>query len=302
MSGLRAVAGAARRRLPDPAVALIRRGALGWGMLTARWRQVPDVVVVGAQRSGTTTLFRMLAEHPELARPTLSKGTGYFDDGYRRGPRWYAAHFPLRLPRRLPWSGRGPGRSAGVRTFECSGYYLFHPLAAERIARDLPDADVVVMLRDPVARAHSAHRHERARGFEDLDFPAALAAEEQRLLGEEDRLIADPTATSHEHRHHAYLGRSDYPRQLDRLVAALGPDRVHVVEAERLFADPVGEFDRLQQRLGLTRHRTSVVTAWNSRPGADLDPALEHRLRQHFRSDDDHLTHLLGHPPAWRED
>lgn len=292
MTASRAVAGAARRHLPGPVVRLVRRAALGWGMLTARWRQLPEVVVVGAQRSGTTTLFRMMAEHPQLARPTLSKGTGYFDDGYRRGPRWYAAHFPLRAGL----------RTTGTRTFECSGYYLFHPLAAERIARDLPDVQVVVMLRDPVARAHSAHRHEHARGFEDLDFAAALAAEDARLRGEEERLVADPDATSYAHRHHAYLGRSDYPRQLDRLLAALGPDRVHVVEAERLFADPVGEFDHLQERLGLTRHRTSVVQAWNSRPGADLDPDLNHRLRERFRADDDHLTHLLGHIPAWRED
>ncbi|MFS3128113.1 sulfotransferase family protein [Nocardioides sp. Bht2] len=284
-----------RQHLPASAVSVVRRLALYWGMATARWRRLPDIVVVGAQRSGTTTLFRMLEEHPQLVRPTLSKGTGYFDDSYRRGPRWYAAHFPLRLSTR--WLAGGD-----VRTFECSGYYLFHPLAAERIARDLPGAQVVVMLRDPVARAYSAHRHEKARGFENLEFAEALAVEESRIAAETPRLEQDPNATSYEHRHHAYLGRSSYQPQLERLVKALGSDRVHVVEAERLFADPVTEFDTLQRRLGLRRHRTTVLEAWNARPGADLDPALAQHLRQRFAPDDDYLAGLLGHQPAWREE
>ncbi|CAM3364298.1 sulfotransferase [Nocardioides dubius] len=293
---IRALTGFAQRHLPDGVRLAVRRLALGWGRATARWRQLPEIVVIGAQRSGTTTLFRMLEEHPELIRPTLSKGTGYFDDSYRHGRRWYAAHFPLRLSARLL------GRGAAVRTFECSGYYLFHPLAAERVAADLPGVQVVVMLRDPVARAYSAHRHERARGFEDLDFAEALAAEDRRLGGEAERLARDPQAVSYAHRHHAYAGRSAYQPQLERWVKALGEDRVHVVEAERLFADPVGEFDALQRRLGLRRHRTSILEAWNARPGAGLDPELEARLRRRFAPDDVYVAALIGHEPAWREE
>lgn len=293
---LRRTTGTVRRTLPPPARRPVRRLALGWGWLTAPWRQLPSVVVVGAQRCGTTTLFRMMAEHPELMRPTLDKGTGYFDDHYLRGPRWYAAHFPLRLS--LWWSGRG----RRVRVFECSGYYLFHPLAAQRMAGDLPGVQVVVLVRDPVDRANSAHRHERARGFEDLDFEDAVAAESARLRGETERLAGQPGATSHAHRHHAYLARSHYRHQLERLVAAVGRERVHVVEAERLFTDPVGEFDRLQRSLGLTRHRTQVLTAWNTGPGAGLDPDLRARLQEQFVSDDRWLGTLLGHPPIWQEE
>lgn len=288
-----------QRRLPAPWRGAVRRVGLAWGRATARWRQLPDVIVVGAQRSGTTTLFRMLAEHPQLMRPTLSKGTGYFDDQYVLGPRWYVAHFPLRITGRLRSLLRHQPR---VQTFECSGYYLFHPLAAQRIARDLPQAKVVVMMRDPVARAWSAHRHEQARGFDDLDFAQALAAEEARVGPEHDRLILDPAATSHSHRHHAYAGRSRYRPQIERFIAELGPERVFLVEAERLFADPVGEFADLQRRLGLTMHRTTVLSAWNARPGGDLDPALAARLRDEFASDDHYLTAQLGHQPAWHEE
>ena len=68
-------------------------------------------------------------------------------------------------------------------TGESSPYYLFHPLAAERIARDLPDVRLVVLLRDPVERAYSAYTHERARGFETETFARALELEPERLAG-----------------------------------------------------------------------------------------------------------------------
>lgn len=285
-----------RDKLPPGLRREVRALGLAWGMLTARWRLLPDIVVVGAQRAGTTTLFRLLEAHPQLVRPTLVKGTGFFDDDFHRGLRWYAGHFPLR------WTARRLPRGGSPRTFECSGYYLFHPLAAERIARHLPGAHVVVMLRDPVERAHSAHRHERARGFDDLDFTEALRREPERLAGEGERLVAVPGSTSFHHRHHAYLGRSHYAEQVRRLREALGPDRVHLVEADRFFAEPQKEFRRLQEALGLEPWDCGEVAAWNARPGAGIEPALRERLRAEFVRDDEELSTWLGHPPIWREE
>ncbi|MBM7518322.1 sulfotransferase family protein [Nocardioides nitrophenolicus] len=291
MSGVRTLAGRARQRLPEPAVRAARAVLLGWGWLTADLREEPGVIVVGAQRAGTTTLFRLLSEHPRLCRPTVDKGTGYFDDGYAHGRRWYRAHFPLRRPGR--WRRT---------SFECSGYYLFHPLAAARIARDLPGVQVVAMVRDPVARAHSAHRHELARGFETLSFADAVEREEQRTADATALLAADPGAVSFAHRHHAYLQRGEYAAQLRRFVAALGPDRVHVVEADELFADPVPVYVDLQRRLGLPVHRPERVGRWNERPGAPLPPELEERLRRHYDDHDASLAELLGRVPSWRKE
>jgi hypothetical protein len=285
---VRRLTGRLRAKLPPRANDAVRTLLLAWGWVTADLRQPPAVIVAGAQRSGTTTLFRLLSEHPQMVRPTAVKGTGYFDDGYRHGPRWYRAHFPLRRP--------------GRRSFECSGYYLFHPLAAERIARDLPDAHVVVLVRDPVARAHSAYRHESARGFEHLDFATAVALEPARTRAEGERLAREPGHVSFAHRHHAYLQRGEYADQIARFVAALGPGQVHVVDADALFADPVGEWVDLQRSLGLRIWRPDHVDRWNERPGSALDPDLERRLREHFDAHDAALTNYLGHSPSWRED
>ncbi len=286
---IRDITQSARRRLPDGVVQGLRGVQTTWGTTTAGLRMLPSFIVVGGQRCGTTTLFQLLSNHPDVVRPTASKGIGYFDLEYGRGLRWYRGHFPLAV-----------GRSDGKVTFESSGYYCFHPLAAGRMARDLPGVKAVMLVRDPVERAHSAYKHERARGFEDLDFEEALAAESGRLEGEEEKLVADPTYRSFEHRHHAYVGRGRYASQVARLDAELGRDRVYLIDADRFFADPNTSFVELTDWLGLRRWDPGAVPQANARPGDLLSDGLRARLRDGFEESDAALAERLGRAPSWR--
>jgi Sulfotransferase domain len=292
-SGIRRLTRLVREKAPLRLVIFLRRCLRGWGMLTARWRLRPSVIIVGAQRCGTTTLYRVLSEHPALARPTVAKGTGYFDVRYDHGPRWYAGQFPLARPARRK---HGPDAT----TFESSGYYLFHPLAAGRIAKDLPDARVVVMVREPVERAYSAHRHELARGFETEEFERAVELEDERLAGEVEKIVADPSYESFHHRHHGYLARSRYSEQIDRFIDELGQDRVYVVDADVFFADPVVEFERLRTWLGLPAWQPSAVEQWNARPRTPMAPELREKLERYFEPYDARLAEQMGRAPSWR--
>lgn len=274
------------RSVPSNMRAPLRQGALAWGKSTARWRALPGLVVLGAQRCGTTTLFRLLSEHPEIVRPTLDKSVSYFDLGYHRGPRWYRAHFPV--------------RRAGRIAFESTGYYMFHPLAAERIARDLPGVRVVAMVRDPVERAYSAHAHELRRGFEDQPFERALELEPQRLAGEVERIRTDPSYESHAHRHHAYLARGRYAELMQPYLDLLGRDRVLVLDP---WLGPQGfheEWRRLQEWLGVSAWEPEHIAAWNPAPRSPMDPALAARLREYFTEPDAALEPLLGRVASWR--
>jgi sulfotransferase family protein len=282
-----------REHAPHGFVMWLRGWLDRWGGLTSRWRLPPSFIIAGAQRAGTTTLYRVLSDHPAVARPTVSKGIGYFDIHYARGPRWYLGHFPL------AWLARrrhGPDAA----TFESSGYYLYHPLAAERIARDLPDVRVVVMVREPVERAYSAHRHELARGYETEEFETAVALEEERIAGEAERIVADPSYASFDHRHHSYLARSRYSEQIDRLIDHLGADRVYIVDADVFFADPAREFDRLRSWLGLPEWQPEKVAQWNAQPRTPMAPELRARLERYFEPYDARLAEQMGRAPSWR--
>jgi hypothetical protein len=257
------------------------------GRLSSGLRMLPDFLLVGTQRGGTTSLFRALAAHPDVAQPNLHKGVHYFDVNYARGMDWYRGHFPLRRGSRL--------------AFESAGYYMHHPLAPERIVADLPGVRLLVLLRDPVERAYSAHKHELARGFEtEASFERALALEPERLDGEADRIRNEPGYLSHGHRHHSYLDRGHYADQLDVLFALFGRDRVHVAYAEEFFGEPEPCYDAIVDFLGLPRWRPSAFERHNARPSSPLTAELRERLAEHFAPYDERLAALLGEAPPWR--
>ncbi len=286
---LRAVRSAAPRQMKQAG----RHLARGTGRLSAPLRMQPDFLIVGAQRCGTTSMFRALIAHPDVAPPLFHKGVHYFDVNYDRGRSWYLGHFPLRRPLRL-------ARSGPVRTGEASPYYLHHPLAPERIATDLPDVRLVVLLRDPVERAYSAHRHELLRGFETEDFERALDLEPERLAGEEERLRDDPGYRSLAHQHHAYVGRGEYATQLQRLFAVVGRERVIVLDSDVLFRNPEPSYARVLSFLELPAWGPAPFQQHNARPRSPMAASTRTRLEEHFASHDAALAQLIGETPSWR--
>jgi hypothetical protein len=272
-----------------------RRAATTVGRRTSAVRMLPDFLVVGGQRCGTTSLHRALLTHPAIRPPLFHKGVHYFDVAYERGPDWYRGHFPVRA-----LADKRVGRHGPARTFESSGYYMHHPLAPERISADLPGVRLVVMLRDPVERAYSAHRHELERGFETESFERALELERQRLAGEVERIRAEPGYVSHAHRHHSYVDRGRYAGQVSRLFGLFGRDRVHVLTSEDFFTRPEPVYDRLLEFLGLPIHHPPAFEQHNARRRAPMPEAVRDRLRAEFEPHDDALAGLLGEQPGWR--
>ena len=168
-----------RAAMPHPVKTLGRAVSVRVGSATAGQRQLPSFILVGAQRAGTTSLFRALMSHPLIYSANYHKGVNYFDVNYGRDFSWYRGHFPTASSLRT----RSRGAAGDPITFEASGYYMFHPRAAERMAHHLPDVRILAMLRDPVERAFSAHKHELARGYETEPFDKALELEDEPARG-----------------------------------------------------------------------------------------------------------------------
>lgn len=275
---------------------LARRSVATAGRLTSPWRMTPDFLIIGAQRCGTTTLYKTLVQHPGVLPAGLHKGVHYFDTGYERGFGWYRSHFPTTL------SARAGARRLGRRpiTGEASPYYMFHPLAPERIRHDLPEVRLIVMLRDPVERAHSAYTHERARGYETEDFETALALEPERLRGEEDRLRSEPGYVSLHHQHNAYMARGRYVNQLERLESVFGREALLVLDYDLLFSDITSHLPAVVDFLGLAAWLPKSVERRNARPRSALSEQVRTRLSRNFEVDDQRLEAWWGQTPSWR--
>jgi hypothetical protein len=250
--------------------------------------------MIGASRCGTTSMFLALADHPQVIRPAFRKGINYFDLNYQRGESWYRSHFPTAATARRAAAGYGEPVA-----FEASGYYLYHPFAAGRLAHDLPGAKLVVMLRDPVERAFSAYKHERAGGFEQVkSFEEALGLEDGRLAGEIERMREDPGYESFSHRHHSYRHRGQYAEQLERIFDLFPRDQVHVLESEAYYAQPAQEYGRVLTFLGLRPFEPSFGQP-KAHPSKPMAPATLDMLTQHYAPHNERLAKLLGQAPRW---
>ena len=288
-----------RESLPDPVKSIVHFGSRSYGRLTAHRRMLPQFLICGGQRCGTTSLYRALSTHPAVIKAVLHKGVHYFDVGYDRGMRWYRGHFPLQ--RQAEQIAEAVG--APVQTFESSPYYMYHPHAMARIAEDLPDVKVVVLVRDPVERAYSQHAHEVARGYEsESEFAVALALEPIRLRGVREQLVENPAFYSFSHQHHAYRARGEYIEYLEPMARLLGRERIHVVDSDLFFAAPERTYDRVLDFLGLPRvTEHPPFGKHNARPRGGLDVALREDLAEHFAPYDARLVRWLGHRLSWMD-
>jgi hypothetical protein len=236
-------------------------------------------------------MSRALSQHPAIFSAVLGMEVHYFDTGYGRGLDWYRNHFPCPAAQTV---GTQPV------AFESSPYYMFHPLAAERIFRDLPGVKLLVLLRDPVERAYSAHAHEVALGYETEPFERALDLEAARLEGEVERILADPAYASFSHQHHAYRTRGQYAEQLERLEEIFGRERLHVVDSESFFTDPEPVYDGVLEFLRLPRGGHPAFRRRNARPRAPMSAIIRAALEEHYRPHDERLAGWLCHEPSWR--
>jgi hypothetical protein len=287
--------GPIKRAVRESAKTVLRR----YGQLTAGLRRGPDFVIIGAKRGGSTSLYRYVLEHPNVLPLFPSrqhiKGIHYYDTGYARGLTWYRSHFPVDI------GGRPQARPRASRGVcgEASPYYLFHPLAAERLARDFPDVRIIAVLRDPVERAYSHFKERTHHGGETLTFEDALDAEELRLRGEAERILAEPGYLSAEHENHSYLAQGRYLEMLQRWFSFFAPEQVHVALSEDLYAEPDKQVNEIWEFLGLRPHRLQSRLRHNYLPGPDMVPETRQRLQKAFTEHNQQLADLLGRPLPW---
>jgi hypothetical protein len=282
------------RTLPAPAKNAAKAVWSGYAWLTSRGRMLPDFLIIGTQRGGTTSLYKYLVQHPNLSH-ALTKEIRFFDLNYQRGLPWYRSRFPSRRRREASRQRGGSGLVVG----EASPDYLFHPLAPARVAHDLPEAKLIVLLRNPIDRAFSHYWHQFKRGHEVLTFEQAVAAEPDRLAGELDKVLADPTYVSYERHHHSYLARGIYVDQLAAWMELLPRDRFLIERSEDLFQDPPAVFKRVLEFLGLPDHHLTEYETFNAFSSGEMDPALRARLGEYFRPHNERLEGFLGREFGW---
>lgn len=190
----------------------------------------PDFFIVGAPKCGTTAMYEYLRQHPDIFMP-VHKEPLYFgsDLTSRYGRMSEADYLALFEPAR-------PGQRAG----EASAWYLFSALAATEIREFAGDAQIIIMLRNPVDVMHAQHSQLVFNRQENIaDFAEALDAEGDRASGR--RLPPGPIRPENL----LYRRMTAFSEQVERFFRVFGRERVHVVIFDDFIADTPGEYRRV---------------------------------------------------------
>jgi hypothetical protein len=251
---------------------------------------LPDFLIIGAQKGGTTFLYNILRRHPYF-EAAVKKEIHFFDTPrFERGVDWYRTHFPQRQQR----------NGYRVITGEASPYYLFYPRAARRVADTIPQARLIALLRNPVDRAFSDYQHTLRQGSETLSFNEALELEEERLRGEKERILADESYRSINYRRYSYLARGVYVDQLKEWHKYFDPKQLLILKSEDFFERPSATLEQVVRFLGLPEHDLEIGGGRNKGDYSEpMDPETRRWLQEYYKPHNERLYEYLGTDFGW---
>lgn len=259
-----------------------------WREITAKQRALPDFVIIGTQKGGTTSLHKYLRRHPNIV-PAYKKEVKFFDCNYDKGLDWYRAHFPY----------DNKINHSDLQTGEASPHYLFHPLTPERIAKILPHIKLIALLRDPVERAFSHYKGNVRAGRESLTFEEAIASEPERLDGIEKKIRDGLDTPLHNYLHYSYLTKGIYVDQLKNWFQYFDRDQILILSSETFYEDPDKIYRQILDFLDLPPFQLGDYQKYNEGLYKQMKPETREKLYDFFLPHNERLFDLLGVDYGW---
>jgi len=285
---------------------VLRTSSQTYRRLTSDMRVMPDFLIIGGQRCGTSSLYYYLTEQHGIIS-AATKEVHFFDDFYARGLDWYRAQFPANAYKRYI-------ETVHKRRFitgEASPYYIFHPQAPIRISQTLPHLKIIALLRNPIDRAYSQHWLEVKGKYETLPFEEAIKREPERIAGEREKLLADGNYHSFNHRRFSYLTRGIYVDQLEYWMSFYPREQFLILKTEDLYSKPASVMQITLEFLGVPpdqidtnkvykKYKVPSPTGFKMKDEAPkMDPGLRGELVEYFRPYNARLSEFLGRDFEW---
>ena len=284
----------AYKNSPTPFFEKLHRG------LTCPIRLLPNFLIIGTQKGGTTSLYHYLQTHPSIAS-AARKEVHFFDrrSNLHKGLAWYRGHFPTRVEKYYVQHLLGQAFLTGEATPE----YLFLPHIPQRVAQILPHVKLVVLLRNPVDRAYSQYQHAVLQGHETRSFEEAITAQQASIAREQALILQDEEYEQYTYMQHCYLTRGIYVDQLQRWLRLFPREQFLILKSEAFYADPAvtlkAVLDFLNVPVSELQLKKSAYKAYNTNHYVPMDTTLRKRLMAFFEPHNARLYDYLGINFGW---
>jgi len=256
--------------------------------LTNYIRALPNFLIIGVPRGGTTSLFNYLIQHP-LINPPLWKEIDFFGTNFNKGIQWYKSFFPL--------------RKKGYLTGEASPIYLYHPLAPKRIFEIIPEVKIIVLLRNPVDRTFSHYWQSVRKKRESLTFEEAIQKQmTEKLLSDHESLCTEIFHRDNDRVLNQYISGSIYLERIKRFFKIFPKENILILASEELYNKPQTVCDNLAEFLNIPKWNLRKFKKYNFHSEQpQMDNHIRKQLADYFKPHNKKLYNYLNRDFGWEE-
>ena len=263
--------------------------------LTSPLRVLPDFIVIGVGRGGTTTLHHNLSKNPSLFSASYDE-TGFFDENFHLGLNWYRSLFPTKFTK-----NKIIKNSNNFLSYEVTPSYIRKPWTARRIKKILPNVKLIAILRNPVDRTYSHYNMSVNEGNNKNSFQNIMDKNFKELekLSSYDKTSDEYFKNFVEHSH---LARGLYAEQLKTWFNIFDKKQIHITSTENLSSNPQQTFSKIFNFLEIPDYKVKKLE--NKRKGnyLPMQNNVRKKLLNYFKPYNEELFELIGQKFNWNDE
>jgi len=267
-----------------------RRNIFG---ITGPLRVLPDFIIIGSMKCGTTSLYYDICEHP-CASPAAYDEIGFFDSNFHLGLNWYRSMFPTK--RRIEDIRRKEGVAI---TGEDTPFYFWNPVAAKRIQKLLPNIKLITILRNPIDRAYSEYQDLVSSESNSPSFETFIENEintrrkDSSLITEENFEIFNQK--------NSYLLKGIYVDQLKIWAGLFPKEQIFTLSTENLNSEPITALESVFQYLNLPDYKIKNTQRQKQKKYVPMNSQTRKILIEFFKPHNERLFKFIGKKFDWDE-
>ncbi len=256
---------------------------------------LPNFIIFGVSRSGTTSLYQYLVQHPNI-EPCVIKEPRFFDMYFDRGLNWYKMNFPSRKQKFI----FNKIKHKKLITGEASGAYLHNPHAPKRIYQLNPNMKLILLMRNPVDRAFSHYKRKVKNGSEKLSFEEVIDQEQSRIDGEMEKMKSNSNYYSPIYHSLSYLNTGLYIKHLKNWLKYFPLKQILILENGELSHDPQMVYDQAIEFLDLPKWKLSNYRKFSKQDlKLDMNQKTREQLLDYCKPFNEDLYSLIGKRFDW---
>jgi hypothetical protein len=261
--------------------------------ITSNLRVFPNFIILGASRSGTTSLYYNLNKHPNI-HEGAKKASSFFDTYYDNGLDFYKSHFPIKVN-----SKQHENKKLTFVTGEATTTYLLNPFVPERMFDSIPNVKLIAILRNPIDRSFSHFNYHLSRGESKFDsFEDAIEYEKNLMkLGNFQKNIFENKEMNY--RFCSYLSESLYIERLEPYLKKFSKEQIMIIKYEDYIEREQEVLQNIFSFLSVAPYQVSNPSKLNAVNYDNMNQSTRKYLHEFFKPYNEKLSQVFGSNFNW---